>query len=127
MSGAESNSGKLNWALVALVVVLLAIPGCGIGCIGMASVAYVASQAVQVTSPDAPVAEEQQYWSALADFIQEHPERFEDTDRVYRIGQELQSLGKVSSVDRLSAYKAQMQTITEANRGQVISAVRGQR
>lgn len=119
------QESKTNWGLIALVIFLVAVPGCGIGCVGIGTVGYLALTSTESGLSPLPATNEERYWSALADFIQDHPERFEDTDRVYRIGQELQELGKVSSVDRLSAYKAQMQAITDANRSQVVSSVRG--
>lgn len=75
--------------------------------------------------PDPAVRGEEAYWSRLAEFVERYPDRFADTDRVYKVAEELKAMGCVSSLDRVSSYAEKMQTIDSGNRTEVIRRLKG--
>jgi len=116
----------MNKKLWAIAAVLLLVPGCGVGCVSVGVLGLLAmSGGVQSQEIKRTLSSEERVWDAFADFIESHPERFADTDRVYKIGEELKKLGRVSSTARLSEYAAKMQEIDSSNVEDVARTVRG--
>ncbi|WP_437187838.1 hypothetical protein SH668x_001249 [Planctomicrobium sp. SH668] len=114
----------IAWFLVGSLLALCLIGGCGtVAAVGITIYRQQSLGGTKVL-PSPAVSGEERYWSALADFIEGHPERFADTDRVYKIGQEMKTIGVVHNVDRLDRFKSKMELITDANRAAVIEAIR---
>lgn len=110
-----------NLLLLALCS-LIGLGGCG-GCCLIGGLTYCALQLAPAPAAVPAAAAESAYWSALADFLRNHPERFEDTDRVYKIAMELESLGCISSLERLARWKDRAEPITDLNRNDVLAAL----
>ncbi len=111
----------IGWTLIVGTLFMLCIGGCG-----MAGYAvYSSRSANRPDQPSQPVSGEAAYWNALADRIKDSPDNYQNTDVVYWAAMQLKESNLVSSIDRIDRYKSKMETITDANRDEVIRAVRG--